>query len=648
MTLSSLKFSLGSQATLLWLLAFFCSFGWIQSYEPEFLIATMIALFSAVVVGDAESIPARTWDVPSSPILLCGGLFWALCFVSIAVSDIVFVSWISFFHFSVLPMTILFFLVGQAPHRRLHLAWHGIRMVFAGLSLYVLAQYFFMPRVLTPIGRAHEPFRDPNSLAAVLSLGLFLTAGSFLKKDHRWRLWDALLLVLLAGAFWATGSRGAVLALLAMSGLLLAVTGIKGIGGKNWLIFAAVAAVTLLLTGLITPKADTGPFRVLSYPVLDGLKSAFADRGDIWAAALQIVGDHFWFGTGIGTFEFYYASVRSMTDTTYGYMAHNEPLQYMAEMGVLAPVLFYGVVLLAIFRTWSALKLVPRGDERRLLIMIPFCALAALVLHSHVTFNLHIQPVLLLGGFAFALWYHQTGLVRHEVPRLIRSPRFLNKNALEALFLIVWFVMSTLVAAPIYSQRLVQDAMQAIQSSDLHAFAERVNLSDTLSLGTNAQSYSLAVMMPLGFMAQTVKPVTPEDRKKFIAQSEELIAKGLAANPLSADLMQQKATLAQLTGNQVEAEAMLRRALAADPLNMQARMGLADYLDKTGRLKEAVTIMNAGLDFHYGPERAQAYMDYFIRTMILQEKLDGPLKSDGQSAGKAKAGAKQSAAQGSH
>lgn len=627
MTSISPKFPLGSQAAIFWLIAFASSFSWMQSFGPEFLILTLSSLFIATVLGDAEGIPARTWQVPSSPVLICGALFWALSFISVATSDILFTSWISFFHLSALPMTILFFMVGPDPQSRFRIAWAGVRVVLAALAVYALTQYFFMPRMLTHIGRVHLPFRDPNSLAAVLSLGLFLVAGSFLRKENKFKWADAVLLLLLAGAFWTAGSRGAVLSMVVMGGVCLAIIGPRAISKRNWLVFAGVAGVTLLLTGLITPKLDSGPLRVLSHSLVQAWQSAIGDRIGIWSSALQILKSHLWFGTGIGTFEYYYPAVRSISDTTYGYMAHNEPLQFATEMGVLAPALFYGVVVLGIARTVSVLKHIPRGDDRRLEIAIPFCALGALVLHSHLTFNFHILPCLFLAGLAFALWHYQTGLARHDVPRLIRSPRFLNKTGMESLFLILCFTMITLVAGPLYSQRLVQDAASDIRNSDLHGFAEKVNLSDTLSLGTNSQSYSLAVMMPLGVLAQDIKPVTPEDREKFIKQAETLIAKGLAANPLNVDLMIQNATLSQLKGDDLEAQSILRRALAVDPLSIESRMGLADQLDRSGRLKEAVEVLNAGLDFQYGPERAQSYMEYFLKTMTLQEKLEGPVRS---------------------
>lgn len=615
-----LTVTLAPLATLFWVIAFFCSFSWVSAFEIEFLIATLTALFAASILGDAESIPARVWTVPVTPVVGCGLALWLLALLSVATSDILFVSWINFFYFSLLPLTVVFFLVARDSEDRFALAWQGVRIVLALLSGYVLFQYFQMPQTLINGGRAHEPFRDPNSLAALLSLGMVLVSGRILRYRDRMRMLDGILLLLLVGAFWAANSRGAVLSLMIMTPIFIALVGPKTISRRSWLFFAGAVVLSLLLVGVM--RLENGPFRVFGSNIGAALGHALADRLAMWAGALKVVADHPVLGTGIGTFEYYYAAVRAPGDTTYGYMAHNEPLQFAAEMGILAAAAFYGAVACGIWRTWKALKRIPRGDERRLDILIPFTALGALVLHSHLTFNFHIQPVLLLSGFAFALWHYHTGLVLRDRLRVVGAPRWLGKDALEGLFLVVAFIAIVAVAGPLYSQRLVEDAAQDLREGRLEDFAHKVNLSDTLSMGSNAQAYALAAKIPLGFLQQTVKPVTPEDRDKFLADAQRLLDGGRRANPMNPDLIVQLAELAELRGDETQADALLREALRVDPLTLSARMRLGDRLAAQGHLSEAVTLLSEGLDYYYGPERAQSYMQYFIQTMALQEKLE--------------------------
>jgi hypothetical protein len=58
--------------------------------------------------------------------------------------------------------------------------------------------------------------------------------------------------------------------------------------------------------------------------------------------------------TGIGTFYLYYPAVNTGDYFSTGRMAHSDPLQFWAEMGVLAPLLFYGFIIAACAATRRA------------------------------------------------------------------------------------------------------------------------------------------------------------------------------------------------------------------------------------------------------------------------------------------------------
>lgn len=619
MTLTTL--TLPKVATLFWLLALLASFTWLSSYEIEFVIAALSSLVIALALSDGAGIAKREWPIPCSPLLIAGGLFWLSALVSVGTSHLLFVSWIYFFLFSALPLTVVFFLVGHESEARLNLALQGVKIILCGLAIYALAQYAFFPRMLTKNGRVFEPFADPNSLASILSLGIFLVGGNVLHQASR-RWWDIVLLLLLCAAFFATGSRAALIALLVMATFLLAFIGLRHIDRRSLKIGAGIAVVTVVLVGLMSFGYSGGLIRLLINPsaVVPAWNGAFADRLPIWSSTLEIIKDHLWLGTGVGTFQYYYPEVRNVTDSTYGYMAHNDPLQFAAELGIVAPILFYGVLLLAGYRTRSVLKLLPQGDHRRIDVLAPFFGLGAFVLHAHFTYNFHTLPGLCLAGFVFALWYHTTARILNETPKVFKAPAYLNKNALEALFLVVAFIGITVIAAPYASQRLVKLAEKDLQNLNFEGFAMKINLADSLSLGTNAQAYSQAARIPLGMLEQTEKPLSAQELEKFQTDAQRILDKAARFNPRDPEILVQQAKLADMQDQPDQAEAILRAALKLDPYSLTARIALGTYLDEHDKKDEAVAIMTEGLDFNYGPARASRYMEYFIQTMGMQEE----------------------------
>jgi O-antigen ligase len=606
-------------ATGLWLPAFLFSFSWFPAYETELVILSVCSLFIACSVSDAAGIRQRQWPVPLSPTLIAGGIFWLISLISLATTQIFFVSWLYFFVFSALPLSILFFLVGHDAKTRMDTAWIGIRLILVALALYALAQYFFMENRLTSVGRVYQPFADPNSLAGVLSLGIFMTVGIFLKKSERPRWHDYLLLLLLGLAFLSTGSRAGAMALMGMMGIFVLLLGVGRISKRTWVGLAVVALVAITGASVFAPASDNRGLSLVIFAPLTVINWGLDDRIIIWQSALQILRDYIWTGTGIGTFQFFYPEVRNIADNTYGYMVHNEPLHFATEMGIFAPIAFYATILLAIGRTCAVLKKIPRGDDLRIDVLAPFLGLGALVLHSHATYNLHVLPCLFLTGYVFARWYWVTAQIKGEEFRIVKASKWLNKDGLEAGLLIVTFVAVTAFAAPMVSQLLVMKAKRDLIGGKLEAFADKINIADTLALGMNAQAYSQAAAVPLGILEQTVQPLKDSEREKFKAEARHLLDTALALNRRDADILIQRADLAMIEGAPEQAEALLREALRIDPLSLPARMALGHHLDTHDKQDEAVEIMNDGLNRIYGPVRGRRYMEYYIQTMTLQE-----------------------------
>lgn len=601
----------------LWCLALFCSFPWFENFVPEITAASLILLISATALGDAGGIAARRWPLPCSGILLCGGLFWLLALVSMMVSDVLFISWVYFFTFSVLPISVGFFLLGSDGTQRLQIAWRGVQALLAVLSVYALWQYFFAQEFLTD-GRVHEPLTDPNGLAAILSLGLFMLMRPLLNSQTR-RPQDVVLFFIVLAAFFTTGSRGAFVAFFLMMLVLLAVTGVKVLSKREWLVFGGLGVLALLSVSVLTPTYFAGPLKMLYYSYANGWEFIFGSRGLLWASTLEMIAARPWLGSGIGTFYLYYPELRDPADTTAGFMAHNDALQFGAEMGVAAVILFYAAVGLGLVRTVRALRGLPRESGERLNVLLPALGLGAMVLHTHLTFNLHVMACLMMTGYVFAVWHQASGAAIGEKALVLKASPLLGDLTLKTGILIVAFTMSTLAAVPILTQKLLRDADVSLLIGDVQTFADQVNLTNTLSLRLNSQPYSMAAQIPLAALMQTDVELPAADRERMIGEAGALLDKAVLYNPRDVAILRQKAQLARVRGDAVAQEAILREALRLNANYLSARVDLADFLEREGRGGEAVDLLAEGAGLSYDPRRREALVSYYLRTIVVLE-----------------------------
>ncbi len=600
-----------------WCLAFLCSFPWFQNFVPEITAASLILLISATAIGDAGGVASRQWPLPRSSILLCGGLFWLLALVSMMASEVLFISWVYFFTFSVLPMSVGFFLLGSDSAERLQVAWRGVQIVLAGLSLYALWQYFFAHELLFE-GRVHEPLTDPNGLAAILSLGLFMMLRTLLDRETR-KPHDIILFFVVMAAFLTTGSRGAFVAFFLMMLVLLGGMGVKMLNRREWLTFGGLTLVAVFSVSLLTPTYFAGPLKMLYYSYENGWASVFGSRDVLWSSTIDLIKAHPFFGTGIGTFYLYYPEMRAPADTTAGFMAHNDPLQFGAEMGMGAVIIFYAVVALGVGRTITALQSIPKGDPRRLNVLLPALGLGALVLHSHLTFNLHVMACLMMTGFVLSFWHQATGAVIGEKSFILKASPLLNDLSLKTSFLLVAFVMGTLAAVPVLTQKLLREADISLLIGDIQKFADQVNLANTLSLKLNPQPYSMAARIPLGALMQTDVEVPEADRERMIGEAGTLLEKAARYNPRDVAILRQQAQLACIRHDSIQEEALLREALRLNPNYLSARVDLAGMLERSQRGDEALELLVQGADLNYDPRNRDALASYYTRTIQMLE-----------------------------
>ncbi len=120
------------------------------------------------------------------------------------------------------------------------------------------------------------------------------------------------------------------------------------------------------------------------------------DRPLYWANTAGIVADFPLFGTGLGTFASAYNAYekRGGTEMQLDH-AHNDYLEYLAELGVAGAGLLFAAVLYLAVRAFLAWRR-RRNTEARGLALGGIASLAGIAVHSVTDFNLHIPANMVL------------------------------------------------------------------------------------------------------------------------------------------------------------------------------------------------------------------------------------------------------------
>ena len=123
-------------------------------------------------------------------------------------------------------------------------------------------------------------------------------------------------------------------------------------------------------------------------------------RPVVWSNTTGIIGDFPVFGSGLGTFQALYPAYEESSTPPLFEHAHNDYLEYLAELGGLGFLLMLGGILAMLvfsFLMWR----VRRHSEVKGVVLGGMVAVVAMLLHSITDFNLHIPANMML--FALVL-----------------------------------------------------------------------------------------------------------------------------------------------------------------------------------------------------------------------------------------------------
>jgi hypothetical protein len=231
--------------------------------------------------------------------------------------------------------------------------WKTLRIVFFVLAV-ILASWAIW-QVANNIGYGHAvgPLLDRNAFAALMNLLWFpaaylLISGAIVIK----RVFSVLLaigLFIISIALFATTSRGGIATWLLLMPVFLWAS-YKYTNSRLLVLIVPIIALTAYFCSsqlLHSNVAERSFLIVQNGSVQDGSTNA---RLQIWQSTIKMALDHPLVGTGWGTFGYIYPAYRlPIENTTSGFLAHNDYLQFAAEGGFPALFILLGILIALLF-----------------------------------------------------------------------------------------------------------------------------------------------------------------------------------------------------------------------------------------------------------------------------------------------------------
>lgn len=597
-------------AGALWAVSFFLSFAYLP--VPELArMGCVLSGFTALAMLIVPGGPLAQRDVfaPRLSLLLVAFAVLALCSAAWSVAP--YYSLMFLGGFLLLPATILALFIAVPQMRDMFLRWAvtGAGLVIVGTALCALVQIFAFPETLTN-GRPRYPISNPNTYAALLSLGVFAGLGLYFRANGagmRRILWLGLLIVLAGFA----GMTGKATALAFGIGLIaLFIFGARDVLRARWKPLLLLGFLTFALAGLITEFVNSrGAIDRVYGMMLGGETATVQNRIDIWRATLHLIADHPLLGTGYATFSQMYPSVRPVSDYfSSGFMVHMDPLQFWAELGVVGPVLFYAFgfsVFLMVLRFRKA------QEKPDMLVLSLFLGCGAFLAHSHVDFLFYTLPVMM--AFSLAVPALVLGLQGNSARPLAFMARW--SQAVQVFAVILPMLVFLMIFVPVMAgEYYAGRASRALKAGDLNQFAAAVNTGNQMGLGLNARPYLMAAMIPMGLLTES--PFLPlTEQQALFRQIDGLLSQALKRNARLAAAWYQRGRMLRhlsadiIPADYISAEDAFQTALRIDPMHLPARLALADLYEGEGKDQAALEVLLEGVERPYPNFDAAPYYD---------------------------------------
>jgi putative inorganic carbon (HCO3(-)) transporter len=589
------------------------------------LIAPIIGAFLAYLAASAVYPALREGrvEIPRTATVFLILSFLLYVAISPLWSTIPYNSVLFVYIIGVLPLLFFGIVLAPDPQRQALYCFAAIGAVVTALAFWALIQFLFLFEIYGP--RIHHPMLDPNNLTAMFGMGS-LAALAFLlyAKTRRDITISSFFLLLFYAGLLVAQSRGGQVAVLA-AGIVL----VFMMGRKAPLIHLKLPF--MICIGIILFVAVDYRLGLRIIGGFDSITSNFVShatvtaRLDLWRATLQIISEHPWLGTGLGTFYHYYPAYRPPTDSSDGFFVHMDSLQFWQEMGIAAPLLFYGIMIAALFRTIRALK--TADDFARMRISGGFCGLLYIAAHSHITFHFYVLPILFPIAVLLAGWYIATEEALDERQKTLRFPAGLRSRLRASLASGLVFVLAMLwigrAAAGIW---LVSKVNEDFVRNDFPAAERHTAQAQMWSPNSYSKPHEYVGRLKAYQMKDMVTNMSPEQKLAVYEEGTEGFRQARLREPRSPYSRNFEAILNYLAfkqgvkpdGDKI-AEEILKEILVLDPVFIDARMGLSTLYKDRGDKRSALKVLEEGL--LWPKPKTVRTVQYLVETANLKKEF---------------------------
>ncbi len=575
----------------------------------------------------------RGLEIPKEPAAALLFAFWFYVTLSLSWSSVPYASLVTYLVFIACPLAFFAPLLSNGRESMTKALALGLMAAIIVAAGWAVIQYAFFQDIYGP--RAHHPLPSPNNLAGLINLAL-LPALAFYLSDRIFypptqpsprrgeglagaslpllggglrrlgalapgRSWvgGLLALVLFAGLL-ATESRGGLLSAIIAAGILIAVMRPPL---QKTLISVAAAAAIFLLIGSVNKMGFAGRLSDLASFSSDAPSLA---RIAVWKNAWRMALDHFWLGAGFGTFYLYYPGYREPGfDNSTGNWAHMDPLQYWAELGAAAPLLFYGLCFAVLIRTARAVKALPPEEAgERAAITGLFCGLFAMVLHTHADFHLYIMPILIVTGAWLALWYVLTARALADAPWIPVPLPGWQRPFMAGVTVIIAGLIAVMAVSSAAGQYHLVRAQGLIQNGQVEQFTAAIEEAERWAPSSFIDPEVQLAALYIDLLGENASALfSPEEQKHLYEQTIALLDIAESQNPPWAEvdykrgLLYKNASRDLDPAGQEKALAALERAIVKNPMHFRARQELALLYIRQGHVEKAWVTLETGLKY---------------------------------------------------
>ncbi|AGH97476.1 O-antigen ligase family protein [Micavibrio aeruginosavorus] len=567
--------------------------------DPGLAVVTGLILLAGACTA-FPALRAGRMAIPATATALSLLGLWGWMGVSMALSPVPFHSLIAFCTFSALPLT--FFIIGTHPQRDVMVRWLmvGLLGLFCLLALPALWQ--FITGVTT---RAHWPMLDPNILCTLFALALPLALAHTLTAMNRAQtIVGMIACALLCAAIIATGSRGGLVAALVALVTLIAFM-------DRTLIKRAIAPVSVMVLSMALMVFVLGPQtttidRLATLTQNGAHENGLLPRLIMHDGSIRMMMDNPIVGTGPGTFFLVYPGYRgSISDTSLGAWAHCDPLQWGAEAGIPALILFYIILCTVLVRTIRAMRMAT--PDRRMDILVPFTALLAVAIQSHVQFPLQTLAALIPCGILLTAWHQATAQALQNGDATIAhtpGPKRTGFMVATLAVLVLFIAITVPIGGALFEMRAASRAWASDDPADARNVLIHLARADRWGPDSFIDPEVTLARINISMINANDAPTS---RTQLINETTDLLDAATHWNPYWADIDALRGDLALAIGLRDAARGHYMRALQKNPLHFNARIALAHTMLDDKKMTDAVQLLDMGLRMpHPGWYRTQS------------------------------------------